>query len=153
MDAATLASSRALLRTGLVSCVHVPNHDAHEVARMPRRPAGVNVRHCSLTQMLEDGFPGKLQLAFLDYCGAWGPDKVKDVQLLLPKLGKRALVALTICRRCKEPADTGLSMEDIMRADVERLASASGYRHVCIRTFRYAAAMLTVVYELVKSAS
>jgi len=148
LDTATLPSATSLLNTGLVKKVFVPNHDAVEVALMRKRP-GVEVKHCSLRQMLEEHSGGlKFKLAFLDYCGAWDEGKAGDVKLLLLKLAKRAVVGLTICRRTSCPGEIG--MEDAMRMDFERAANAAGFMHVCVRTFRYAGAMLTCVYELTK---
>ena len=152
LDTATLASSKALLKKGILKRVFVPNHDATEVARMPAKRPNVTVRHCSAREMLEDGLDDdghmSLQLAFLDYCGAWDESKLGDVIMLLPRLAKRAVVALTICRRTGAPPDGGFTMEDLMRRDFERAVSCGGYAHVCLRTFRYAGAMLTCVYEL-----
>ena len=148
LDTAALPSATSLLKTGLVKKVFVPNYDAAEVEMMRKCP-GVEIRHCSLRQMLEENVKKyKLQLAFLDYCGAWDEDKATDVELLLPKLAKRAVVGLTICRRTSCPGVIG--MEDAMRADFERAANRAGFMHVCVRTFRYAGAMMTCVYELNK---
>ena len=155
LDTALLPSSMALLATGKCAHVYVPNHDLEEVALMKPRK-NVTVKHCSAREMLEagGGMDGRrgVQLVFLDYCGAWNESKLGDVKVLLSgvKLSKRACVALTICRRTKSPREDGLTMEDAMRRDFERACNSAGYLHVCLRTFRYAGAMITCVYELLR---
>ena len=107
----------------------------------------IMVEHCTAHDMLMLGDARmKYQLVFLDYCGMW---RQADVELLFKhSMARRGVVAVTICRRTPRP-EADQTEEDRMREEFDRIATANGFDHACIKTFRYAGAMLTCVYEVV----
>jgi hypothetical protein len=154
LDTHAFQTTRALRDSNPKLKIDIPNNDAEEVCAMRAVLAsdkslapGIEVAHCTAHDMLLGDARTKYQLVFLDYCGMW---RKEDVNLMFKHhMARRGVVAVTICRRTPRP-EADRNEEDRMREEFDRLATANGFDHVCLKTFRYAGSMLTCVYEVVR---